>query len=77
MTANYELYDGHIFRKDKVDPAFYYSALRDREYRENEFPIDTIEKQLKETMNVILCVKVKYFVGPSVSAHTQIKPIPC
>ena len=76
MTANYELYDGHIFSKDMstlllfVTPRYGTGSTG-----KNEFLIDTIEKQLKETMNTYPGVKAEYFGGPSVGVYNarQIK----
>ena len=76
MTANYELYDGHIFSKDMSTLLLFITPhYGTGSTGKNEFLIDTIEKQLKETMNAYPGVKAEYFGGPSVGVYNarQIK----
>lgn len=76
MTANYVIYNGHIFSKDMstllifITPRYGTGSTG-----KNEFLIDTIEKQLQQTMLQYPDVAVKYFGGPSVGVYNarQIK----
>lgn len=76
MTANYELYDGHIFSRDMstfllfITPKYGTGSTG-----KNEFLVDVVEKQLKETMEACPGVKAEYFGGPSVGVYNarQIK----
>lgn len=76
MTANYEIYNGHIFSRDMstlllfITPQYGTGSTG-----KNEFLIDTIEEQLKETMDSSPGVKAEYFGGPSVGVYNarQIK----
>lgn len=76
MTANYELYNGHIFSRDMstlllfITPRYGTGSTG-----KNDALIDTIEKQLQETMHTDPEVKAEYFGGPSVGVYNarQIK----
>lgn len=75
-TSHYEIYDGHIFSRDMstlllfITPRYGTGSTG-----KNEFLVDTIEKQLKTTMNRYPGVKADYFGGPSVGVYNarQIK----
>lgn len=76
MTANYEIYDGHIFSRDMSTLLLFITPhYGTGSTGKNEFLIDTIEKQLRETMDRYPGVKAEYFGGPSVSVYNarQIK----
>lgn len=76
MTANYEIYDGHIFSRDMSTLLLFITPhYGTGSTGKNEFLIDTIEKQLRETMDTYPGVKAEYFGGPSVSVYNarQIK----
>lgn len=76
MTANYELYNGHIFSGDMSTLLLFITPhYGTGSTGKNEFLIDTIEKQLKETMTAYSGVKAEYFGGPSVGVYNarQIK----
>lgn len=76
MTANYELYNGHLFSKDKstllliITPRYSTGSTG-----KNEGLIDLIESQLQKTMHDYPDVKTDYFGGPSVGVYNarQIK----
>ena len=76
MTANYEIYDGHIFSRDMSTLLLFITPhYGTGSTGKNEFLIDTIEKQLRETMDTYPGVKAEYFGGPSVGVYNarQIK----
>lgn len=76
MTANYEIYDGHIFSRDMSTLLLFITPhYGTGSTGKNEFLIDTIEKQLRETMDMYPGVKAEYFGGPSVGVYNarQIK----
>lgn len=76
MTANYEIYDGHIFSRDMSTLLLFITPhYGTGSTGKNEFLIDAIEKQLRETMDTYPGVKAEYFGGPSVGVYNarQIK----
>lgn len=76
MTANYEIYNGHIFSTDMSTLLLFITPhYGTGSTGKNEFLIDTIEKRLRETMNMYPGVKAEYFGGPSVGVYNarQIK----
>lgn len=76
MTANYELYNGHIFSRDLSTLLIFITPhYGTGSTGKNEYLIDTIEKQLKETIKNCPEVKAEYFGGPSVGVYNarQIK----
>lgn len=76
ITANYELYNGHLFSKDMstlllvLTPRYSTGSTG-----KNEGLVDLIEQQLQETMYAYPDVKAEYFGGPSVGVYNarQIK----
>lgn len=76
MTANYEICDGHIFSKDMTTLLLFITPRYGTgSTGKNEYLVDTIEKQLQQTMQQYPDVSAEYFGGPCVGVYNarQIK----
>lgn len=76
LTANYELYDGHIFSQDGSTLLFFITPRYSTgSTGKNAALIDLIEKELQNTMQQYPGVRAEYFGGPSVGVYNarQIK----
>lgn len=76
LTANYEIYDGHIFSQDMSTLLFFITPRYSMgSTGKNDPLITTIEEELQEIMQQYPDVRAEYFGGPSVGVYNarQIK----
>ena len=76
LTANYEIYDGHIFSQDMSTMLFFITPRYSMgSTGKNDPLITTIENELHEIMQLYPDVRAEYFGGPSVGVYNarQIK----
>lgn len=76
MSANYKLYDGHIFSQDGSTLLFFITPRYGTgSTGKNAVLIDILEKGLQETMSRYPGLRAEYFGGPSVAVYNarQIK----